>query len=215
MNREQHAKCLYFSWTESSSTLGFSQVERNFRIEKAGRGAGGYGEWICSNVVPSAQPFTAIWGHTSEAAGAFVEQMLLEDFWPQWSSLSTVQSLFWDMGLSSCVSVFCGAKTDCVLVSWYLQWNSLGFLCWHCCQKGISLRPWKHLEFLKRESRITSASWDLDLFLLLYSVLCSIQKLFSILQCWYYRKRLPSIISCLMYLAPLHMFGNLPFNLQL
>ena len=59
------------------------------------------------------------------------------------------------------------------------------------------------------------SSWDLDLFLLLYSMLCSIQKLFSILWCWYYRKRLPSITSCLTYLAPLHMFGNLPFNLQL
>lgn len=61
----------------------------------------------------------------------------------------------------------------------------------------------------------TRSSWELDLFLFLYSVLCSIQKLCSIFQCWYSWKRLPSIISYLMHLAPLNRFGNPLFNLQL
>lgn len=118
-------------------------------------------------MVPSAQPLTAIWGHKSEAAGAFAEQMLVENFWPQWISLPTVQSLFRDEGWPLCVLLFCSAKTDCVLASQYLYCNFLGFLCWHCCLKGSVWDP-ESIQSYSKESQksyfFIRWSWALDLF---------------------------------------------------
>lgn len=113
-----------------------------------------------------------------------------------------------------CFSTF-GAKAYCVHVSTLeFPWLLLLALLpkWDQSQ---ALGAFRVPEESQKSYFCIRSSWDLDLFLLLYSKLGSIQKLFSIPWCWRYWKRLPSIISCLTHLAPLHMFGNLPFNLQL
>lgn len=215
--REQHANCLHCSWTESSSPPGFSQVERYFRRETGGGEVGRrlwwVNPWQCGSIGPTllSRMGTHMWGCWSICRADVGRGFLTPVELPAHSSLSVLGQRLTLMCFSTLWSwsILCACLyTEIPLAA------SAGI----AAKRGSVSGPWSIQSSWKESQKshfCIRSSWDLDLFLLLYSKLRSIQKLFSILWCWCYQKRLPRIISCLMHLAALHMFGNLLFNLQL